>query len=265
MNRLSHNARTVFVLWQRDLLLFVKQRSRVAGALITPLLIWLAIGAGISPSFQLETGDLSYMEFFFPGVVFVLLLNLGISATMTVIEDRRQGFLQGVLVAPGSRWAMVLGKTLGSSTVALIHGLLFLLLAPAAGFSYGTISWFYALGVMALSTIALTATGFAIAWALNSVTGYHVVMSLVLFPLWILSGAMFPTAGLHPVMRAVVTWNPMSYAMSGLRRAMYGGPLPAGVDIAGAGPLLEFTVLGITAAVMVAVACRVASRKNAAV
>src|SRR4029079_8988917 len=107
---------------------------------------------------------------------------------MSVIEDRHQGFLQGVLVAPGSRASVVLGKSLASTTVALIQAALFVLLAPFAGFPLGGISWGATFARRALTPLALAGLGFTIAWWLDSTQGYHVVMSLVLFPAWILSG-----------------------------------------------------------------------------
>ncbi len=191
----------------------------------------------------------------------MLMLQVSISATMSVIEDRGQGFLQGVLVAPGSRAALVLGKTAGSATVVLLHAALFLLLGPLAGFGFAQISWPALLAVLVLAGLALTGTGFALAWLLDSVSGYHAVMNLVLFPLWMLSGAMFPAEGLHPVLATVVRLNPMSYAMSALRRALYGGEVPGGLVLRGSSPLLEATVLALTTALLLLFAVWVARRK----
>jgi len=191
----------------------------------------------------------------------MLLLQVSISATMSVIEDRRQGFLQGVLVAPGSRAAVALGKSLGSATVALLHAALFVALAPLAGFPYLSVSWWRLPIVAGLAALSLAALGFTLAWALDSIQGYHVVMNLVLVPLWILSGAMFPAVGLHPVLDLLVRWNPMSYAMAGLRRALYGGAPPAGVIPSWSGAAEEFLVLAVAALLLLALACRVATRR----
>jgi daunorubicin resistance ABC transporter membrane protein len=261
MTALAYARATVGVLWWRDLILFFRQRSRLVGALATPLLLWLAIGAGIAPSFALSRGDVGYMEYFFPGVILMLLLQVSISATMSVIEDRRQGFLQGVLVAPGPRAAVVAGKSLGSASVGLLHTLLFVVLAPLAGFPYLQIDWLLLFLVAGLAALSLSAMGFMLAWALNSIQGYHAVMNLVLFPLWIISGAMFPAAGLHPVLGAIVRWNPMTYAMSGLRRAFYGGSPPSGVELSWSSTGLELAVLGGTTVALLALACWVASRR----
>jgi daunorubicin resistance ABC transporter membrane protein len=256
-----HDRATVVVLWRRDLLLFLRQRSRAAGALATTLLLWLVIGAGIAPSFASPVAGAGYVEYFFPGVILVLMLQVGIGATMSVIEDRGQGFLQGVLVAPGSRAALALGKIAGSTSLALIHAALFLALAPLAGFPLTRVAWAWLLAALGLAGLCLTGVGFILAWVLESVQGYHVVMNLVLFPLWLLSGAMFPATDLHPVLATLVRLNPMTYALSALRRALYGGALPDGLAASGTSATLELGVVFGTAFVVLLAACRVARRQ----
>jgi daunorubicin resistance ABC transporter membrane protein len=262
MTALSADARVVSVLVRRDLLLFIRQRSRIVGALAQPLLLWLAIGAGIAPSFRLAGNEgIGYMEYFFPGILVMLLLQNSISGTMSVIEDRHQGFLQGVLVAPGSRASVVVGKCVGTSAVSLVQAALFLILAPLAGFPYGQIAWLSLFVALALTSLALGAMGFAIAWWLDSTTGYHVVMSLVLFPLWILSGAVFPPSGLNPVLGGIVAWNPMTYAVSWTRRAMHGGTLPSGTGVGVDGMWVEVAVVAGSAVVLIALAAWACNRK----
>jgi len=251
----------VGVLWRRDLLLFVRQRSRAVGALATTLLLWLVIGAGIAPSFASPVASVGYVEYFFPGVILMLMLQVAIGATISVIEDRGQGFLQGVLVAPGSRAALAVGKIAGSTTLALIHAALFLALAPLAGFPLTRVAWPSLLAALTLTGVALTGTGFMLAWILESVQGYHVVMNLVLFPLWLLSGAMFPASGLHPVLATLVRLNPATYDLSAMCRALYGGRLPEGLVVRGGSASLELGVVALTAALIVLAACRVARRR----
>ena len=246
MSAAAADARLIGVLLRRDLRLFVRQRSRIVGAVAQPLLLWLAIGAGIAPAFRMGGGDVGYMAYFFPGIVLMLILQNAISATMSVIEDRHQGFLQGVLVAPGSRAALVLGKCAGATAVGLMQAILLLALSPLAGFPYGGMNWPLLSAALALSSLALCAVGFAIAWWLDSTSGYHVLMSLVLFPLWILSGALFPAAGLHPVLGVLVHVNPMTYAVAWTRRAMHGGAVPEGAIPAFSSFALETAVVAAT-------------------
>jgi ABC-type multidrug transport system permease subunit len=172
----------------------------------------------------------------------MVVLFTAIFTTMSVIEDRHSGFLQAVLVAPGSRVSVVLGKCLGSAAVALSQGALFLLLAPLAGFALGDILWLPLLSGLVLTCLALCTLGFTVAWSLDSTAGYHVVMSLLLLPLWILSGAMFPGRP-GTWLGAIVRANPMSYAVSAVRRGLYGAALPAGMLPSGRSPWLEVLVL----------------------
>lgn len=228
-------------------MLFVRQKSRIAGTLAQPLLLWLAIGAGMAPTFSLGVQEVGYMEYFFPGVVMLMVLMTSLFSTMSVIEDRHQGFLQGVLVGPGSRASVVLGKSLGSTTVAMIQAGLFLLLAPLAGFPLAEFRFLPLALVLGLTAMALTGAGFVVAWWLDSIQGYHVVMSIVLFPLWILSGAMFPAEGLHPVLRTILLCDPLSYSVAALRRAIHGGALHAGTGLPGHGAVTEIAVVAAAA------------------
>ena len=264
MSRLAADGRVIAVLWRRDLVLFARQKSRIAGTLIQPILFWLAIGSGMAPTFRLGSGGIGYLGYFFPGTLVMLVLFSSIFATMSVIEDRHQGFLQGVLVSPGSRASIVLGKALASTTVALVQAALFVLLAPLAGFALGSVAWGSLFVALGLTALALAGLGFTIAWWLDSTQGYHVVMSLVLFPAWILSGAMFPPEGLPAAMRGILRFNPMSYSVSALRRALHGGALPPGTGLPGVGPASEFLVVAGLAVITVATAAWYCSRAPAA-
>src|SRR3954464_10609152 len=126
-------------LGQREWVGFVRQPNRVFGAIGQPIIFWLLVGAGLGPSFRMSSDDgaqLSYGEYFFPGSLILILLFTAIFATISIIEDRREGFLQSVLVAPIPRWSMVLGKVLGGSLIALLQAVIFLLLGFAIGFHF---------------------------------------------------------------------------------------------------------------------------------
>jgi len=261
MSLLARDLDTVAVLWRRDLVVFFRQRSRLVGALAQPLLFWLAIGSGMAPSFRLPGGEQGYMGYFFPGIVLMLILFSAISSTMSVIDDRHHGFLQGVLAGPGSRTALALGKALGSTTLALLQACLLLAVAPLAGLPLGGVAWGALAVVLALTALGLSSVGLAIAWRIDSTQGYHVVMSVVLLPLWVLSGAVFPAAGLNPVLGAIVRVNPMSYAVAATRRALHGGALPAGAGLPGSSAAAEIAVVAGTAVAAAAVAAWVFSRR----
>ena len=259
---LKLNVATVGVLVSRDLRRFFRQLSRVVGALVQPLIFWLVIGTGMAGSFRMPGAEsVGYVQYFYPGIVLLVVLFTSIFTTMSVIEDRHKGFLQAVLVAPASRAALVLGKTLGGVAIALMQAAIFLALAPLAGFDVRAIEWPQLLLLLVLIGVGLSSMGFAIAWWLDSTQGYHVVMSVLLLPLWILSGAMFPmTAGPKWIV-LLGRANPLAYAVAGVRRALYGGVTPG----TGTVPTTAALELGVTAAfavVAVLVAVRVCSRRG---
>jgi daunorubicin resistance ABC transporter membrane protein len=196
-----------------------RERSRWFGVILQPLIFWLIIGSGMANSFKAPTSmGMDYLQYTYPGIMVMIILFTSIFATIGVIEDRSSGFLQGVLVAPGSRASLVIGMVAGVTTLALIQSLLFALLSPWTGYDYGGISWGLLVAAVILTNVGLTALGFAMAWILDSVQAYHAVMSVLLLPLWILSGAMFPPQGNW--VDWVMTVNPMTYAVSLVRHAL---------------------------------------------
>jgi len=254
------NVATVGVLVSRDLRRFFRQLSRVIGALVQPLIFWLVIGSGMASSFRMPGAEgVGYVQYFYPGIVMLVVLFTSIFTTMSVIEDRHKGFLQAVLVAPASRTALVLGKTLGGVAIALMQAAIFLALAPLAGFDARAIEWTQLAVLLVGIGVGLSSMGFAIAWWLDSTQGYHVVMSVLLIPLWILSGAMFPMATGPKWILAIARANPMAYAVAGVRRALYGGAPPGAVSTT---PALELGVTIAFALVAVLVATRVCSRRG---
>jgi ABC-2 type transport system permease protein len=222
MNQSSSNPETSVAPWpvvgtlaQRELIRFFRQKHRVFGALGQPIIFWLLFSEGLRHS-----SSLNYAHFF-PGTLVMILLFTAIFATISIIEDRREGFLQGVLVAPIPRWSMVLGKVLGGAAIAMLQGLLFLALGwftvpEIHPTPFGLIA---AIALMFVVSIALTALGFVIAWRMDSTQGFHAVMSVFLLPMWLLSGAFFPmNAG--GWIGWIVKLNPLSYGVSGLRQLL---------------------------------------------
>ncbi len=258
MSAAAYGLYTIEVLWRRDLMRFLRQPSRILGALGQPIIFWLVLGSGLASTFQMPGVPQGYMEYFFPGVVVMVLLFASIFASVSVIEDRHQGFLQAILAGPGSRTALVLGKCAGAATVALAQALAFVVLAPLAGFSFAQVNWPLLLGIMVGISLGLTAMGFAIAWLVDNVQGYHAIQMTLLVPLWVISGAMFPTSG-PLVFRWLAALNPVSYAVNGARQAFYGevGAPDVGFTLA---PLANLGVVLGFAVVSVLVAARVCER-----
>jgi ABC-type polysaccharide/polyol phosphate export permease len=180
-----------------------------------------------------------------------------IFATISVVEDRQQGFLQSVLVAPGSRTALVVGKVLGVTTLAAVQIAIFLAFSPLAGFRAREVRWLPLIGISLLTCVGLTAMNFTVAWVLDSVQAYHAIMGVVLFPLWFLSGAMFPPPA-GPLGKLMLL-NPLTHAVDGLRAALARDAL----GVPGVGLPVALTVLAAYAAAMIALASWTCRRRGA--
>ncbi|MDE0638336.1 MAG: ABC transporter permease [Candidatus Poribacteria bacterium] len=213
----------IATIWWREIIRFFRQRSRLFSAIAQPLVFWILIGSGLNASFQPAgvSGKSEYIEYFYPGIVVLVLLFTAIFATISVVNERREGFLQGVLVAPAPRWGIVLGQALGGTTLALLQGVLLLFIAPLTGIRFGLTSLLSTLGVMTLLAFGLTNLGLLIAWRMDSTQGFHAVMNLILIPIWLLSGAFFPSAGAPDWLAWVMKLNPLTYGVDAFRRSLY--------------------------------------------
>jgi ABC-2 type transport system permease protein len=230
--------RAALTLAWREIVRFFRQRNRIVGSVGTPLLFWLLFGAGLDKWFRVPGGtrESGFLEYFFPGSLVLTLMFTAIFSSISVIEDRREGFLQSVLVAPIPRWAMVLGKLLGGTFVAVLQGLIFLLLALTLPWEPGLVNLAQLAGLIFVAALALCGLGLALAWKMDSTQGFHAVMNLVLMPLWLLSGGFFPV----PLPGPSATWaelllhwgmrlNPLSYAVAGVRQLLTGPQAAPGV------------------------------------
>jgi ABC-2 type transport system permease protein len=212
-----------YTLWLREIVRFYRQRSRVVGVIASPVVFWLVIGSGFGTSFRSGANGASqhYLDYFYPGALIMIVLFTSIFTMMSVIEDRKEGFLLSVLVAPVSRSAIVLGKVLGGTTLATLQGLIFLVFAPLVGV-HMTVSGFLLVALTVfLVSFALTALGFAIAWPMDSTQAFHAIINLFLIPLWLLSGALFPLAGASICLRVMMRINPLTYGVDALRDLLY--------------------------------------------
>ncbi len=213
-----------FTLWWRELVRFYRQRSRVIGVIASPLVFWVVLGSGFGTSFRSgSTGGQNYLDYAYPGTLIMIVLFTSIFTMMSVIEDRKEGFLLSVLVAPVPRSAIVLGKVLGGTTLAAVQGLIFLLLAPLTGVRIGISALPLIVLTVFLVSFALTALGFAIAWPMDSTSAFHAIINLFLIPLWLLSGALFPLSGASGWLRVVMRINPLTYGVEALRILLYPG------------------------------------------
>jgi ABC-2 type transport system permease protein len=243
-----------FTLWWREVVRFYRQRSRVIGVIASPLVFWLVIGSGFGTSFRSGegAGQEHYLDYFYPGALIMIVLFTSIFTMMSVIEDRKEGFLLSVLVAPVPRSAIVLGKVLGGATLSTIQGLIFLLFAPFVGvhLDLGQICLVFL--TVFLVSFALTALGFSIAWPMDSTQAFHAIINLFLIPLWLLSGALFPLGGASGWIRLLMRINPLTYGVEALRALLYPGSLQVFPLSASLATLVLFTLFMFGLAFLIA-------------
>src|ERR1700733_1475012 len=243
-----------FTLWWREIVRFYRQPTRVVGVLASPLVFWLVIGSGFGTSFRSGggPGQQHYLDYFYPGALIMIVLFTSIFTMMSVIEDRKEGFLLSVLVAPVPRTAIVLGKVLGGTTLAAFQGMIFLIFAPFAGVHLELMQVLLVAVVVFLVSFSLTALGFAIAWPMDSSQAFHGIVNLFLIPLWLLSGALFPLSGASKSLQIVMRLNPLTYGVEALRGLLYPSaettfPLPSAMAT-----LLLFSLVMLALAVLMA-------------
>src|SRR5437868_4480667 len=257
-------ARTLTVLpalslWWREIVRFYRQRTRVVGVILSPLLFWVVIGSGFGSSFRSggSTGQQHYLEYFYPGALIMIVLFTSIFAMMSVIEDRREGFLLSVLVAPVRRSAIVLGKVLGGATLAAAQGLIFLAFAPLIGVHFTLTQVGLLVVTVFLISFSLTALGFAIAWPMDSTQAFHAIINLFLIPLWLLSGALFPVTGASGWIRLLMRINPLTYGVESLRDLLFPGSASADFPLTS-----SLLILGLFTVVMFMLAFMMANRRT---
>jgi ABC-2 type transport system permease protein len=207
----------------RELVRFTRQPSRVAASVLTALALWGFLASGLAGSFAPGgEGAANYALFLLPGVATLAVTLSAVFAGMSLIEDRREGFLQSALVSPASRWSIVGGKALGGAAVAAAQGVVIVLAAPLVGeVSPGGLA--AACVALALTAVGVTLLGLAAAWWVNSSEGFHGVMNVVLMPMWLLSGAFFPAEGAAGWLRAVMLLNPLRWSTDAIRGSLTGG------------------------------------------
>jgi ABC-2 type transport system permease protein len=212
-----------FTLWLREIVRFYRQKSRVVGVLASPIVFWVVIGSGFGTSFRSGGGQAqqNFLDYSYPGFLIMIVLFSSIFAMMSLIEDRKEGFLLSVMVAPVPRSAIVLGKVLGGTTISAIQGMIFLCFAPFAGVHLEPLQVLMVTIVVFLISFALTALGFAIAWPMDSTQAFHGIINLFLIPLWLLSGALFPISRASGWIRVVMKMNPLTYGVDALHTLLY--------------------------------------------
>jgi len=211
-------------LTRRELVRMIRQPTRIAATVATPLLLWAFLASGFAG--ELRQAGAGSAAFFLPGAATLAALFSSIFAAMSLIEDRREGLLQAALVSPAPRVSIALAKAGGATLVALLQSIILLAPAPLVGLDPGPAGYALAAGALALTALAVTSLGLALAWVVNSSEGFHGVMNVLLMPMWLLSGAVFPVDSAAPWLAAVASVNPLAWCTEAVRAGLEGGAFP---------------------------------------
>ena len=237
----------VYTIWLRNMKRYLRSKSRIIGSIAMPLFFLLFLGVGLNAVVQLPGLGENYIVFLIPGMVAMSVLFTSVFSGIQVIWDKQFGFLKETLVAPVSRLEIMSGQTLGGATTAVIQGSLILVLSVLVGFPLSNLAGFLiALAFMILIGISFTAFGIAIASRMEDMTGFHLVMNFIVFPIFGLSGALFPISSLPAWMVPLTLLDPLTYGVEGIRYGLTGvsqiNPLVCGAVIGGF--TLVMTILG---------------------
>jgi ABC-2 type transport system permease protein len=229
--------KTIYILWLRQLKKYFRSKSRIIGSLGQPLLFMVALGFGFGPIYE-KAGGGNYLEFLVPGIVAMSILFTAIFSGMEIIWDRQFGFLKETLVAPVSRFKIMLGISLGGATVAVFQGIIVFIISFFIGFRMDDYSMLLvAILFMFMIALLFTALGTAIASLLEDMQGFQLIMNFLIMPIFFLSGALFPIKDLPSALNIVTSLNPLSYGVDGLRGALVGSST--------FGMMTDFTVLAV--------------------
>ena len=218
-----HNLLGIYTIWYRDLLRFWHDKMRMVSSLIFPLLFLFVFGSGLSSRMGMLGEGVDFSQFMFPGVMGMSVLMSSFMGGVSVVWDREFGFLKEVLIAPINRASVTLGKALGSSTIAMIQGLIIMLFAPLIGVTLSVKMVLTLLPLMLLLSISISSMGILLATCIRSMEAFQAVTQMLMFPMMFLSGVFFPVQGLPSWMNVLVKINPATYGIAPFRQVILGG------------------------------------------
>ncbi|HXO84734.1 MAG TPA: ABC transporter permease, partial [Gemmatimonadales bacterium] len=212
----------IYILWLRELKKYLRSRAQIIASLGTPLMYLGVLGFGLGPVFR-RAGQGSYMQFMAPGVIGMTVLFTAMFSGIAMLWDRQFGFLKETLVAPVPRVQIMIGRTLGGATVAVLQGTIIFAVTLLAGFRPASVSAvLIAFLIIALIAIVFSALASAIGSSLKEMAGFQMVMNFLVMPMWFLSGALYPLQGLPTALAVLTRLDPLTYGIDGVRGTMTG-------------------------------------------
>lgn len=212
----------IYALWLREFKVFMREKSRLVASTFTPILWLFVIGSGLGAANPLTVPGVNYQEFIFPGIVAMSIIFSSVFFGSYIIWDRKFDFLKSVMVAPVSRGSVFVGKTLGGMTTSLIQAAILLAIGAAIGIPFTPLSLVQSVAIILLMSFGLTSLGLALGSYMHSLEGFQMIVSFVVFPLFFLSGALFPLDNLPAWLGVLTAADPATYGVDALRQSMLG-------------------------------------------
>lgn len=228
----------IYTIWLRSMIRYLRSKSRIIGSVAMPLFLLLFLGFGLNSIVNIQSLGQSYSTFLMPGMIAMSVLFTSVFAGIQIIWDKQFGFLKETLVAPVTRLEIMLGQTAGGATTAVFQGIILMVLAVLLGLKVAGLTGFLiAFAFMVVIGIAFTAFGIAIASRMEDMTGFQLIMNFLIFPLFGLSGALFPLTSLPGWFSSITLLDPLTYGVEGIRYGLTGtsqiAPALCGAVIAG--------------------------------
>lgn len=210
----------IYTIWQREIIRYLRDKTRIFSALFQPLMFLLIFGTGLRQTVNNPNFGFDFIQFMYPGIIAMSVMSVAFFSTISTVWDREFGFLKEILVAPVSRISIAVGKTLGATTIATLQALILLILAPFIGIKIGSAIIFELLFFMILIAFTISGLGLLIASLMKTTESFGLLMQLLIFPMFFISGAFFPLNNVPFWMSALSKINPLTYGVDALRQVL---------------------------------------------
>ncbi|MFH1582762.1 MAG: ABC transporter permease [Candidatus Falkowbacteria bacterium] len=215
--------RAIYTIWKREGIRYIRDKARIFSTLLQPLMFLVIFGAGLSGTLNQGNFGIDFMKFMYPGIIAMSVMGVAFFSTVSTVWDREFGFLKEILVAPVSRTSIVVGKILGAVTVASTQALLLLILAPFMGIELHVFIVAKLFLFMILLAFAISGMGLLIASLMKTTESFGIIMQVLIFPMFFLSGAFFPLTNVPLWMTVLSRFNPLTYGVDGMRQIILNG------------------------------------------
>lgn len=214
-------ANVIYVLVAREFKKFVREKSRLISTLARPLIWLFLVGGGMSRLVTPSLG-IDYMKFIFPGILGMTILFSSIFSSLSIIWDKEFGMMKEILVAPVSRFTVVVGKALSGTLISVMQTMIILMIAPFLGVALSLPAILYAVAIAILLSFCISSLGIIIATFYDSFESFSVIMNFIIMPMFFLSGAMYPVNKMPHILQVITRFNPLTYGVDAFKHVLLG-------------------------------------------